>query len=48
MPFAADKITIFNMTVSFSTGQPSGDWIKDTLDEVYAEVYECVAFIFRR
>ena len=29
--FNADKITVFNMIVSFTTGQPSGDWIKDTL-----------------
>ncbi len=29
--FSADKITVFNMIVSFTTGQPSGDWIKDTV-----------------
>ena len=29
--FNADKMTVFNMIVSFTTGQPSGDWIKDTL-----------------
>jgi len=27
----ADRITVFNMLVSFTTGQPSHDWIKSTL-----------------
>ena len=26
-----DRLTVFNFIVSFPTGQPSGDWIKDTL-----------------
>ena len=29
--FDADKLAVFNMIVSFTTGQPSGDWIKATL-----------------
>ena len=29
--YAADKMTVFNMIVSFTTGQPSSDWIKPTL-----------------
>lgn len=29
--YDADKIAVFNMIVSFTTGQPSGDWIKSTL-----------------
>jgi hypothetical protein len=29
--YAADKLTVFKMLVSFTTGQPSGDWIKGTL-----------------
>ena len=29
--FDADKLTVFNYIVSFTTGQPSGDWVKDTL-----------------
>lgn len=29
--YEADKRAVFNMLVSFTTGQPSGDWIKDTL-----------------
>jgi hypothetical protein len=29
--YDADKLAVFNMVVSFTTGQPSGDWIKDTL-----------------
>ena len=29
--YDADKIPVFNMIVSFTTGQPSGDWIKSTL-----------------
>jgi hypothetical protein len=29
--FDADKMTVFNYIVSFTTGQPSGDWIKNTL-----------------
>ena len=29
--YEADKQSVFNMIVSFTTGQPSGDWIKDTL-----------------
>ena len=29
--FTADSMTVFNMIVSFTTGQPSGDWIKSTL-----------------
>ena len=27
----ADRTSVFNMIVSFTTGQPSGDWIKSTL-----------------
>ena len=26
--FDADKLTVFNFIVSFTTGQPSGDWVK--------------------
>jgi hypothetical protein len=29
--YSADRMTVFNMIVSFTTGQPSGDWIKNTL-----------------
>lgn len=29
--YAADRMTVFNMIVSFTTGQPSADWIKPTL-----------------
>ena len=29
--YTADRLTVFNMLVSFTTGQPSGDWIKSTL-----------------
>ena len=29
--YAADRMSVFNMIVSFTTGQPSGDWIKSTL-----------------
>ena len=29
--YDADKVVVFNMLVSFTTGQPSGDWIKTTL-----------------
>ena len=29
--FDADKLTVFNFIVSFTTGQPSGDWVKDTV-----------------
>ncbi len=29
--YQADKRTVFNMIVSFTTGHPSGDWIKATL-----------------
>ena len=29
--FDADKVAVFIMIVSFTTGQPSGDWIKTTL-----------------
>ena len=29
--YNADRLTVFNMIVSFTTGQPSGDWVKDTL-----------------
>ena len=29
--FDADKLTVFNFIVSFTTGQPSGDWVKATL-----------------
>ena len=28
--YDADKLAVFNMLVSFTTGQPSGDWIKST------------------
>ena len=29
--YAADKLAVFKMLVSFTTGQPSGDWIRSTL-----------------
>ena len=29
--YTADRMTVFNMIVSFTTGQPSGDWIKGTI-----------------
>ena len=29
--FDADRLTVFNFIVSFTTGQPSGDWVKSTL-----------------
>ena len=29
--YLADRLAVFNMIVSFTTGQPSGDWIKNTL-----------------
>ena len=29
--YTADRMAVFNMIVSFTTGQPSGDWIKGTL-----------------
>ena len=29
--YKADSLTVFNMMVSFTTGQPSGDWIKNTI-----------------
>ena len=28
--FDADKLTVYNFIVSFTTGQPSGDWVKDS------------------
>ena len=28
--FEADRLTVFNFIVSFTTGQPSGDWVKNT------------------
>ena len=28
--YEANKLTVFNMIVSFTTGQPPGDWIKST------------------
>ena len=29
--YMADRTSVFKMIVSFTTGQPSGDWIKSTL-----------------
>ena len=29
--YAADKLSVFNFIVSFTTGHPSGDWVKNTL-----------------
>ena len=29
--YESDRLAVFNMIVSFTTGQPSGDWIKSTL-----------------
>ncbi len=29
--YEADKRSVFQMIVSFTTGQPSGDWVKDTM-----------------
>ena len=28
--YLADRLLVFNMLISFTTGQPSGDWIKNT------------------
>lgn len=28
--YNADRLSVFNMITSFTTGQPSGDWVKDT------------------
>ena len=28
--FEADKLTVFNIIIAFTTGQPSGDWVKAT------------------
>ena len=28
--YEADRLTVFNFIVSFTTGQPSGDWVKNT------------------
>ena len=33
--YDADKLAVFNMVVSFTAGEPSGDWIKDTLKYAY-------------
>ena len=30
--YTADRSTVFNFLVSFTTGHPSGDWIKDTIN----------------
>lgn len=35
----ADKLAVFNMIVAFTTGQPSGEWIKQTVR--YADGREC-------
>ena len=29
--YNADRMSVFNMVVLFTTGQPSGDWIKTTM-----------------
>ena len=29
--YLADRLTVFNFIVSFTTGHPSGDWVKNTL-----------------
>ena len=29
--YLADRLTVFNLILSFTTGQPSGDWIKNTI-----------------
>ena len=29
--YTADRMTVFNMIISFTTGQPSADWIKPTI-----------------
>ena len=29
--YDADRLTVFNMIISFTTGQPSGDWVKNTV-----------------
>ena len=30
--YESDRLAVFNLIVSFTTGQPSGDWIKTTLN----------------
>ena len=36
--FDADKLSVFNLIVSFTTGHPSGDWIKSTLSQLNGRV----------
>jgi hypothetical protein len=36
--FDADKLSVFNSIVSFTTGHPSGDWIKSSLSELNGRV----------
>ena len=36
--FDADKLSVFNLIVSFTTGHPSGDWIKSTLNQLNGRV----------
>lgn len=36
--YDANKLALFNIVVSFTTGQPSGDWIKDMLKALCTHV----------
>ena len=36
--FDADKLSVFNLIVSFTTDHPSGDWIKSTLNQLNGRV----------
>ena len=31
MYYNTDRLAVFNIIISFTTGQPSGDWVKDTI-----------------
>ena len=33
--YSDDRMSVFNIVVSFTTGQPSGDWIKTTTKRSY-------------
>ena len=42
--YLVDRLTVFNMLVSFTTGQPSGDWIsmgkkQECMDDNVASVF---------
>ena len=43
--YEADKLTVFNVIIAFTTGKPSGDWVK--ANHCYEDGYQSMKKLFR-